>query len=134
MSETFIVMAVVAFGIVAPALVFGLILFGIARYGHTAVATASWTVCLALIAVYRHGTDGVDAMVVTAVVLMLACMLWTWSYREFLVPRGGMLFRAGGHVRDASVGRGSAAARVPGRSMDPDRSAETASSSRKENQ
>ena len=131
MSETFMVMAAVAFGIAVPAVVYALILTGVARYGHTAITTASWTVCLALIAIYRYGTDGVDAMVVAAVVLMLICMLWTWSYRSFLIP--GTIFRSGGHVRDAAVGTASIAARVPGGPMDPDRGTETVSSSKKEN-
>jgi O-antigen/teichoic acid export membrane protein len=132
MSETPIVLAAVAFGIVVPAVVYGLILTGVARYGHTVIATASWTVCLALIVVHRYGTDGVDAMVVAAVVLMLACMLWTWSYREFLAA--GTIFRSGGYARDATVGSASIAARVPGGPTDPDRGTDTASSSRKENE
>lgn len=132
MSETFMVMAVVASGIAVPAVVCALILTDVARYGHTAITTASWTVCLALIAIYRYGTDGVDAMVVAAVVLMLICMLWTWSYHALLIP--GKIFRSGGYVRDAAVGTTSVAARVPGGLTDPDRRTDRASSSRKENE
>lgn len=132
MSETFMVMAVVASGIAVPAVVYALILTGVARYGHTAITTASWTVCLALIAIYRYGTDGVDAMVVAAVVLMLICMLWTWSYRAFLIP--GKIFRSGGYVRDAAVENDSIAARIPQGPMYPGRRTDAASSSRKENE
>jgi len=132
MSETFMVMAAVASGIAVPAVVYALILTGVARYGHTAITTASWTACLALIAVYQYGTDGVDAMVVAAVVLMLICMLWTWSYRDFLIP--GKIFRSGGYVRNAAVGTASVAARVLGGPTDPDRLTDRASSSRKENE
>jgi len=132
MADTLVVLGVVLFGVVVPAVVFGLILFGIARYGHTAVVTASWTISLGMIALYEYGVRGVNSLVVSAVVLLLACMLWTWPYRMYLIPHMGFAFRKGGHVDDPAMHRSSVAAALQPMSAEPDMANGSTPTDRKE--